>query len=208
MVSAYSERKLVQESEWMRVYRVDARTQMHESKFLTDHLAVSADSIRRRWPGFSDEEKLEFSQAFQVKPEVTSEDESVLDFLMEVGNLPIWITIAPLLPRHSARDRVLRFLLDRVTEEGNMKANFYQSIGQLRDRRALPALRAMYEGYERKLRDQIESAGEFEYQDYLSCCKALWAIEGLVIYREAIERFAKSENDRVRFWAVALLRNE
>jgi len=207
-VSAHSERKLVQESEWMRVYRIDARTLMYESKFLTDRLAVSADSIKRKWPGLSDEEKLEFSRAFQAKPEVTSEDEALLDFLMEVGNLAIWITIAPLLPRHSCRDRVLKFLLDRISEDGNMKANFYQSIEQLRDPRALPALRAMHERYERKLCDHNKSGGEFEYQDYLSCCKALWAIEGLALYREAIERFAKSENDQVRLWAVALLRNE
>jgi len=207
-MSAHSERKLVRESEWMRVYRVEARTLMYESKFLTDHLAVSADSIRRRWPGLPDEEKLEFSLAFQAKPEITSEDEDVLDFLMEVGGLPIWITIAPLLPRHSDRERVLKFLLDRIGEDGNMKANFYQSVEQIRDRRALPALRAMYERYERELRDQNEPTEDFEYQDYLSCCKALWAIEGLTSYREAIERFAKSENDQVRFWAVALLRNE
>lgn len=207
-MSGYRDRELVKESEWMRVYRADSNTLMYESKFLVDHLTLSANSIKRRWPGLSEEEKLEFAQAFQAKPEVTSEDESLLDFLMEAGNLPIWITIAPLLPRHSARERVLKFLFQRISEEGKPKANFYQSIEQLNDKTALPTLRAMYERYKDRLLERSEPTDEFEYQDYLSCCKALWVIEGSMQYRETIERFAKSQDEGLKFWAETLLRNK
>ena len=199
--------KLVHESEWMRVYDSDRWGEVHESKFLTDRIQVSAESIVNRWGGLSLAEKLEFANAFAAKREVTPEDERILDFLMEVGDPPIWATVAPMLPRHTNRERVLAFLLRRLKDEGFSKANFYQSLELLKDKTALPALREDYQRYDSRLREHGKLQSESDYLEYLSCCKALWVIDGSREYQEVIERQTKSEHEKVRVWADMMLRN-
>ena len=55
-VSAESYRKLradarlVNDTEWMRVYELGPKSFSHESKFLTDRLQMSATSFASRWP--------------------------------------------------------------------------------------------------------------------------------------------------------------
>lgn len=200
--------ELIHESEWMRVYESPEFGRVHESKFLTDRVQVSSDSIIRRWPALSFDERIEFANAFAVKPELTSEDERILEFLMDAGDLYIWMTIAPLLPHHRNRERALAFLLERVKEERREKANFFQALELMRDVRAVPALRAAYENYRSSFRRPRRAAGEPEepdYSDYLQCCKALWALEGSPQYREAIEELSKSPVSSLRSLAERLL---
>ena len=199
--------KLIRETEWMRVYESQPGT-CYESKFLTDGLQVSAELIIRRWPSFSAAEKLEFANAFAAKPEVTPEDERILDFLMQAGDFYIWMAVALLLPCHRERERVLAFLLERIREDRKDTANFFQAIVLMKDKRAVPALRAAYDNYRKELRAGTETAVKFDYVEYLACCKALWEIDGSMEYKAAIEDFSRADDKSVRSFAEHLLQDE
>jgi hypothetical protein len=200
--------KLVKETEWTRVYEVGG-WMCHESKFMTDGLKVSAESIKARWPTFSFEEKLDFANAFGAGGKVTAEDERILDFLMEAGDFPIWMAIAGRLRHHRDKDRVLAFLLERVKAEDTPKGNFFQALGWMNDKRALPALRATFDGYRRRLGASPTSgvSPNYDYTDYLACCVALWKISGSLEYKQVIDEALKSQDDGVRNTAGLLLRN-
>ena len=201
----------MKETEWTRVYEVGG-WMCHESKFMTDSLKVSAESIKARWPTFSIGEKLDFAQAFSRAREVTPENERILDFLMEAGDFNVWMSITGPLRHHRDKDRVLAFLLERVKAEDVPKGNFFQSLGLMNDKRALPALRAACDSYRELLstRPASRAGGEpfdYDYLDYLHCCEALWKISGSLEYKQVIEEALKSQDDDVRNTAGLLLRN-
>jgi hypothetical protein len=200
--------RLIRESEWMRVYECEYKSQkgMHfESKFLTDRIQVPAGSIIKRWPDLSLEERNEFANAFADKPELTHEDERILNFLMEAGEPITWMTIAPLLPRHRDRERVLRFVLEKIGGIQHHNANFFQALELMADKRALPALRADYDDYREALGTGLGSVSPPDYTDYLYCCAALWRISGSVEYKQVIEEALKSQDNSVRTTAEMLL---
>jgi hypothetical protein len=199
--------KYISETEWTRVYK-DGDAILYDSKFLRNGLEVSAEFVRGRWSSLSAAQRLDFAQAFSAKPNVTPEDEHILDFLMEVGEPYIWSTIAILLPRHRDKDRVLAFLLERTGEEGEHKAGFFQATRLMGDNRAIPALRAAYDGYRKKLLGGTEPPVKFDHFSYLSCCKALWALEGSANYKDAIEEFLKSDDKAVCRFAEIMLFGE
>jgi hypothetical protein len=199
--------KLVTETEWTRVYK-DGDATLCDSKFFRDGLEVGAESIKGRWSSLSPHEKLDFAQAFSAKRNVTSEDENILDFLMEVGEPYIWTTITTPLRRHRDKERVLAFLLERIREDGEHKANFFEAIGLMRDNRAVPALRAAYDNYRKELRAGAEAHVGFDHFSYLSCCTALWEIEGPTEYRKAIEELSRSDDKAVRSFAELILRGD
>jgi hypothetical protein len=198
----------MKETEWTRVYEVGG-WMCHESKFMTDSLKVSAESIKARWPTFSIGEKLDFAQAFSRAREVTPENERILDFLMEAGDFNVWMSITGPLRHHRDKDRVLAFLLERVKAEDTPKGNFFQALGWMNDKRALPALRAAYDGYRTRLGASPASRAspDCDYIDYLDCCAALWKISGSLEYKQVIEEALKSQDDDVRNTAGLLLRD-
>jgi hypothetical protein len=197
-------RRIVRESEWMTVYQDDTGELYYESKFLVSGLAVSADSLRRRWQDLPQREKYDFVHAFQAKPLLTSDDEEILDFLMEVRDINIWITISPLLPRHSNRQRVLDFLLERIVAAEGPKANFFQAIETLDDTRALNDLRRVYLKYDDVL-NLPKRAERIEYLDYLQCCRALWTLSGAHEYEQVLKKFLSDDDEDIRRWAERLL---
>lgn len=204
----YKSTKLIKETEWTRVYK-RGDSYVYVSKFLEDGLEVSAESIRERWPTFSFDEKVDFAQAFSRGARVTAEHEQVLDFLMEAGDFPVWMSIAGRLRHHRDKDRVLAFLLERVREEKVPKGNFFQALGLMNEKRALPALRAVYDSY-RELLSASPAAGaspDYDYLDYLHCCEALWKISGSGEYKQVIEDASKSQDELVRITAELILRN-
>ena len=132
----------------------------------------------------------------------SSEDERILDYLMEAGDSYTWMAIASLLPYHRNRERALEFLLRRVGEEGEDKANFFQAVRLMKDRRAIPDLRAAYDKYRRAQETGSDPAPTL---DYLECCAALLDIEGALEYKKAIEDAARCSDRTVRRYAEFLL---
>jgi hypothetical protein len=200
--------KLLRESEWSRVYEAQVGSRpatLHESKFLTDGMQPTADSIISRWGGLSFPERLDFANAFAAKPEVTTEDERILDFLMETGDFYICMAVAPLLTRHRDRGKALGFLLERIGENRKDRANLFQAVREIKDKRAVPALRAAYENYREALGKGARSGDQVDYMDYLECCAALWAIEASAEYKEAIEEALTSKDPTARRLAESLL---
>jgi hypothetical protein len=195
------------ESEWMRTYKIGDAF-LHESKFLVDGLTVRVEEIEARWPTFSTEERLEFALAFSAKPGLTPEDVRVLDFLLEAGERYVWSTVAALLPRHPDKERALGFLLKMIGNEERYDANFFHALERINDKRAIPAIKTAYDTYRRKLDGLADRRSACDAVGYMSCCKALWALEGSANYKDAIEEFLKSDDKAVCRFAEIMLFGE
>lgn len=199
---------LVQESEWMRVYRVGKDHYIHESKFLEDGLQISADHLKKVWPTLTEESKLEFANAYSVKPKLSPEDTEILNFLMVAGDEPVWSALALLLTKHTDRQRVLRFLIDRVDKAEGSRANYYQALQRVGDATTVPTLRAAYEKYRTEIdsfRAPDKSRDILRYMDYLRCCATLYALDGSQEYRLAINQMLNHSDERVRDFARQIL---
>ena len=210
MTTPPEEKQLLRESAWARVYSIDLKPVRFESKFAMDGLEVSADSIKSSWKSFSPEEQFDFALAFAAKPILTSEDEEILSFLMETA-LPrnICSIIAGMLPQHSDRERVFRFLIDRVENEQDGRANYYGAVEVLNDSRAIPVLKRLYETY-RKSEPFVKRGPLTESQfrqlfDYLSCCRALLTLERSKEFEMAIREILTHSDERLRRHAERLL---
>jgi hypothetical protein len=196
---------LVRESEWSREYQVAPSVYSWESKFLTEGLKVTATSIQQRWPSLSPNERLDFAQAFIAKRQFSGEDEEILAFLMEEGPEWLWVTIAPGLVKFSDRDRALSFLLARIRSAHAESANYYCVLELMGDQRAIPLLRERYEEYRHRLPPLEKQALWGELSDYLYCCRALWKLEGLPEYEEALKDLLLHPEEQIRRTARALL---
>lgn len=175
----HEKREILEETEWMVVYRLENGQSLHESKFLTKDATVTADALRERWGSFSPKQRYDFVRAYQAKPEVTSEDEKVLEFLMDSEDPAIWATIAPLLARHKKRERILAFILSRIQQPWGPKANFYQVLGALSAPESVPILKQSLLKHREEMlaHPSLQSWNDrLIYLDYLSCSAALFAI--------------------------------
>lgn len=201
--------RVVKDTEWLTIYEQETGDFLYESKFLVSSLEIPAESIKRRWKAFSESDRYYFALAFQAKPSLTPNDEEILDFLMEVGNHTIWVTISSLLPRHTDRKRILEFLLQRIQSEERPKANFYQALELLRDQRAIPLLKNEYLMLKQlentKLTDELTEEEFLKYVDFLQCCKTLLRIEGSEEYRRVLRQFMAAPNRRVADWSKIML---
>ena len=202
----YRKTKPVMETEWTRVYKSD-QGYVYVSKFMEGDVKVTAESIRAQWPTFSFEQKLDFVQAFAKGGRVTSEDERIMDFLMEAGEPFICMEMAPRLLDHRDRDHVLAFLLDRISDDFEYKGNFVQALGLMKDPRALPALRTKFDGYRERLAASPGSMSPDDCMDYMVCLQALWRISGSQEYKPIIEDALNSPDETVRRTADLILRD-
>ena len=197
MSSGDEAKKLIEETEWMRVYRV-GRTERLESKFLKDGIEVSADSIKQRWHEWGPVKQLDFANAFKAKPVLTTEDQEILRFLMESGSELTWGAIAYLLPRYSDRERAFSFLLEQAAAGGRCVANYYQALERMGDTRAVPLLRERYEQYRRKL-VPLEGQGLHSgLSEYDVCCRALWKLDGSQEYEDALKSLLTHPDESIR----------
>lgn len=169
-------RKLVKESEWMRVYRIEyEETYIYESKFLMDNLRISLQQVQEKWPHLSPSEKAEFSTAFSAQPPRDDEDQAILQFLMEIGPQEVWHNIAILLPFHRRPDEALGFLMERIERDSSSRTNYYQAIGSLGGAKAIPILRRQFDEYHVQLAAKPDQGSEI-WSDYLHCAKTLWIL--------------------------------
>jgi hypothetical protein len=208
----FQDGRLVRESEWLRVYSVGAEQLHYESKFVQDKLQVSLASIESRWDSFSEEEKSDFLMAFQSKYPLTGEDEGILEFLTKVKDEDVWSTIALPLTRMSSskHDRVLSFLIERIQHRGTHRANYYQALATLKNRMAVPALKAAFE--EERISVSLDKPlgtfrDIFAYVDYLACCAALYKLDGSEQFKQAIDDMKSHPDAAVRIQAETALRS-
>ena len=94
------EAKVISETRWARTYELPSAGPVYASKFLTDDITISLDTLANEWESWSDRERLEFAKAFKFKPHLSAEDIRILSFLMAKGDERTLVSIASLLPKH------------------------------------------------------------------------------------------------------------
>ena len=185
----------MRESEWMHVYRMGPKHTHHLSKFLTGEVKVSLSSLREKWFSFTVEEQLEFARAIEAKRNYTVEEQDILYFLMEAGSELVWPHIALALPHCADRERVLHFLIERISVPKSYCSSFYQALRLVGDSRAIPHLLRRYEEYKRA----IQTGGPQELiVEYLECCRALWKLTGSEEYEAAVKEMLTHSDEYVR----------
>ncbi|MBI4478635.1 MAG: hypothetical protein HY651_01300 [Acidobacteria bacterium] len=199
-----TEEKLLIETEWSRVYSAGNNYCWYISKFRTDGLEVSAESIRQRWPSLTLEEQVEFAHSFCQKPAFNEQDLHILQLLIEEGLEYIRSSVGFRLREHPALESVLPFLLGQVMRAEPQAAKYYKTLGILGDARAIPALRQRYEAYRMELRP-FEQQRIDSLFGYLRCCHALWILSDSAEYRTALEEMLSHPDEQVRREASRLL---
>lgn len=201
-------KQLLKESEWVRVYSLGEKQLRYESRFLTDGLEVSAQSLSERWPRLTSEERMEFAFAFAAKPHFSQNDREILSLLMRAGDEAIWSTIALTLVYHFDRQTVFDFLVNLVRNPRPGCANYFQALELLGDKRAVPVLRHFYGAYREQQREQRPSQLLSEHQwetDFLRLCRALLVLEGDREFELAIREMLKHPEEEVRARAQRFL---
>lgn len=169
--------RLIRESEWATIFEMDSGVMLTRSRFLEDEFAVPARRIIVSWKLMSEKSQIEFLRAFHVRPNLHEEDERILDFLMGVDDPKVWIMISLLMPKYRDRNRALEFLLETVKGNSEALANCYHALGSMDDSRAVPVLRAKFNGYSAQFdREGIHMATAILI-DYAYCCAALRRLE-------------------------------
>ena len=172
--------ELIRETKWSRLYRTGPKDEYYESKFLLDGVRAEPSSIKREWDNLSAGEKLDFALAFAAgaAAALSPDGEEILSFLMKVGPEEVWVNIASVLPRHSDKESVLHFLLERIrSSQGPGRINYYDALMRLKDQKAVPILRQDYERRLERINDSSAPAvSEEEWEQFFSCCAALWRL--------------------------------
>lgn len=199
----WSEKKVLKEEKWSRIYETDDGTPIRVSKFLTDQMEISEAAFKEDWASCSESERLAFVRAFGRKPSFSPEDERILDFLMKADSEPILESIAISLTRHSQRERVRDFLIERLRRGSGPKANYAHALGLLRDSQAITALKDLHDGLAENIKENRADQGVI--LDFVSCCSALKKLEGSASYDEEIRAFLDHPNQAVRNFAKVFL---
>lgn len=193
----------------MRVYSVGPKHLHYESRFLTDRLEVSAESISERWPKLTSEERTEFAFAFAAKAEFSQNDNQILSLLMHEGDEAIWSAIALTLVYHFDKQAAFEFLVNLVQRPRPGCANYFQALEILNDARAVPALRKFYEAYREQQRPgrsgELVSPAGWE-TDYLRLSKALLVLSGEPEFELAVREMLHHPDSEVRDRAERFLR--
>jgi hypothetical protein len=201
----WSEKKVLQEEEWSRIYELDDGTPIRVSKFLTDQIEISAEEFKKGWLAWSESQQLAFVRAFGRKLSYSREDERLLDFLMNADNERILESIAISLTRHSDKERICDFLIHCLHAGSGPKANYAHALGMLGDSRAIPSLRDLHNRLAENIRDKHDDADEGAVLDFVSCCSALRKIEGSSIYEDEIRSFLDHPSQVIRNFAKVFL---
>lgn len=191
--SEEKEEQLFRESRWLRVHKLGSNHFRMESKFQSEGLQVSADSLIGEWSSLSLNEQIEFSNAYRRKPSLTFEDEKILNFLMTVGPRQVWVNLGLFLCRHPDREIVFRFLVARIQEGEDDRANYFSAIKRLNDSRAIPILEGQYNAFRAEelylKRIPLNRSEISRLHDYLYCCGALLSLDGSPKYEAAIREW-------------------
>jgi hypothetical protein len=207
---AKQEPKLMNETQWSRTYQVGQKDFYRESKFLSDGLQIPADDIIQRWATLTLSERHDFASAFRAKPTLTANDETILTFLMQVGDEIVWRTICVMLCRHSNREIVKEFVITRLKTSSGNRANYYQAAENIRDTDLVSILECQFHDYQRNLASDAEPswANDRLLREFLQLCKTLATITGDIRYEEIIRSHLGHPSNAVNGKARLLLSNE
>jgi hypothetical protein len=206
--------KLIKETEWMRVYELGSKSLRYESKFLTDELQISAESFASRWSNMTSAERHGFALAYSAKVEFTSDDEQIVNLIMEDGDERVWNCLATFVViRHPQRDRVLSFIRDKLEKNPDNPDNYIQALGIAKDLFATPILLPYYEEYRKAAqavpqREHASAKDVWPIAKYLGCSRALWKITGSEAYADQIRGYLKHPDSQVRWWAEHALTDD
>ena len=127
---------------------------------------------------------------------------------MQVGSKKVWSRIALCVTKHSNRDRVFRFLLERAQNEPDLRSNYYQALEVFNDSRAIPLLTRQYKAYKKSgvlAKSELRLSELMQVFDYLNCSRALLALDGSQEFEAAIQEMLTHPNEKVRASAQLLL---
>ena len=180
-------------------------------------LTVRAADIQIRWPRWNQRQRLDFASNWVTKPDWTDDDTQILNIIMADGDDQIWESCAQVFFRHPDRERIVRFLVDRVWNYSlsDEPLNYFQVLGMCQDTRAVAAMRPFYEKYKKAMDAEVSIGvpedvyfGPIPYHAFLSTAGSLFEITGSSEYEEAIRKFFDHEHKQVRYWAEHALKVE
>ena len=210
------EPELLKETPWSYTFKTGPKHQHVLSKFMADkNFKVSVSEVRAHWPTMSTSERYDFAASFSGSYERSNTE--ILEFLLQEGDDDVWPMCAMAFLDHPDRDRVVKFLIERVEQntEKEPPLNYIQALGLAKDRRATAAILPYYE----KCREAVEAEettgvpenvvfGPIPYHAYFSICEALLKIEGSPEYEQAIRKYLDHPNEQVCWWAEHALEIE
>ena len=195
--------KLTKETEWMRVYEMGPKHLLYESKFLRGEVEMSADSFKARWPAMTPQERWEFVFAYATKGDFTSDDEQIVNVILQNGDDQIWSTLALFMIRHPQRSRVVAFLRERLQAKTANPFNYMQALAESKDIDAVPILRSYLDEFSAAVEgDELNDIPFSDWRNpiwrFLNCCSALWKITGIDEYSSSIRKYLHHPDPNVR----------
>ncbi|HEY1800486.1 MAG TPA: hypothetical protein VGG46_06060 [Terriglobales bacterium] len=189
----------MKETEWSRKFQVGPSRFEYESKFLNDGFHLEADDLITRWPNLTSAERHDFALAFQCKSGLSTNDERILTFLMQNGDEIVWMTIASMLCRHSDRESVIHFLLERIEKSSKSRTNYYQAIEILGDSRFLHVLEPQFESLQESMSVVKDTHDDYKTElEFIQLCRILWILTNDHRYEGAIRMFSNHRMEFVR----------
>jgi hypothetical protein len=204
-------KQLIRESEWMRVYQLGENEFYYESRFATDRLDVNPHELKKNWPNYSSDAKRDFVEAYSVKAKLSDDDHEILRYLMNEGSDETWSWIAARLIELPEKEGVLAFLLARIEIAGNSFPNYVQALELLGDSKAAGAIAQKFESYRPRVAALTDASTPESFLDcvcYLSCCRALVKLVGSHEAEAALDSMQRFPDDRVQAMARAMKSSE
>jgi hypothetical protein len=198
--------RLLREEEWYRVYTSSPHPRIYESKFATGEARISLAELQARWPGWNDGERVQFAQAFTWKPALTSEDERILDFLMQEDGEMISTSIATLVAKLPDKKRAARFLVDGLRAFPKSRGNFLMGLADLAAPETTPDLSSVFEECNHNIAQNAQD--DDSIADLIYCSEALFTITTEAKYLDVITSYLSHPNDRVRGVADSVMRRK
>jgi hypothetical protein len=195
--------RLREDKEWHRYYASSAHPYIYESKFATGEARISLAELQSRWWGWNEGEQVEFARAFGQKPDLSSEDEWVLGFLMQQNGEMVSTSIGILVGKLSDKKRAARFLVDCLRAFPESRGNFLMALGDLAAPETAGDLSSVFQECSQGV--ARNALGNESLADLLYCSAALFRITAEANYLQLITSYLRHPNDRARYFAGASL---
>jgi hypothetical protein len=210
--------ELVKRTEWSYSFKCGPKSYCSISRFMAEEgFDVSAAKIKELWPQWGRRQRIDFAFNWHAKGTWTDNDTGILEIIIADGDDDVWQSCTQAFLKHPDRNRVVRFLVERVLHHTlkHEPLNYFQVLGMARDVSAVAALRLFYEKY-KKIVDAEPVLGVQEdvfrgpipYFPYLVAAGTLFKITGSPEYEQSIRKFFDHEKEQARYWAEHALEIE